>query len=65
MSELPDQQLAEADIIRLGVEAGAGVLAMSEHPTNEEQEALKEKLGYRAIELAYSQDGMPEGIEAE
>jgi len=63
--EFDDKPLSGDDIERLGREAGLAILAMSEFPSAEERASLKETLGYRAIELAYTQPTMPEGVEAE
>lgn len=61
MTGFEDRQLTDADIVRLGVEAGTRVLAMDDSPTQAQIDEAKDELGMRAIELAYTQKSDPEG----
>ncbi len=58
-----DRPLTTDDIMRLGVEAGMRVDAMQEFPDQVDIDNAVQALGMRAVELAYSQPVIPEGVD--
>ncbi len=63
MGESEKRALTDADIIRLGKEAGQTALILPDLPSQEETDERVDELGMRAVELAFTQSIVPEDVD--